>query len=62
VREVVGKRMELRFDANQGFTVEEAFHFLKETRKRKIGVDGTTHAQRAPRVTESGSRERHPFR
>jgi len=32
VREAVGKDMELRFDANQGFTVEDSLRFVKETR------------------------------
>jgi L-alanine-DL-glutamate epimerase-like enolase superfamily enzyme len=36
VREVVGKSMELRFDANQGFTVEEALRFVDETRKARL--------------------------
>jgi L-alanine-DL-glutamate epimerase-like enolase superfamily enzyme len=33
VREAVGKGIELRFDANQGYTVEESFRFVKETRR-----------------------------
>lgn len=33
VREAVGKRIELRFDANQGFTVDETLLFVKRTRK-----------------------------
>jgi L-alanine-DL-glutamate epimerase-like enolase superfamily enzyme len=32
VREVVGKEMELRFDANQGYTVEESLEFVKGTK------------------------------
>jgi len=32
VREAVGKEMELRFDANQGFTVDDSLRFVKETR------------------------------
>jgi L-alanine-DL-glutamate epimerase-like enolase superfamily enzyme len=36
VREAVGKGIELRFDANQGFTVEEAVRFVKETRKAQL--------------------------
>jgi len=32
VREAVGKEMELRFDANQGFTVEDSLRFVTETR------------------------------
>jgi L-alanine-DL-glutamate epimerase-like enolase superfamily enzyme len=36
VREAVGKGIELRFDANQGFTVEEAVRFVKKTRKAQL--------------------------
>jgi len=32
VREAVGREMELRFDANQGFTLEQAIHFFNGTR------------------------------
>lgn len=33
VREAVGRHIELRFDANQGFSVEEARRFVRETRR-----------------------------
>lgn len=36
VREAVGKDIELRFDANQGFTVEQALRFFQETRKANL--------------------------
>jgi L-alanine-DL-glutamate epimerase-like enolase superfamily enzyme len=36
VREAVGTGIELRFDANQGFSVEEAVRFVKETRKARL--------------------------
>jgi L-alanine-DL-glutamate epimerase-like enolase superfamily enzyme len=36
VREAVGKAIEIRFDANQGYTVEEALHFLEATRKADL--------------------------
>jgi L-alanine-DL-glutamate epimerase-like enolase superfamily enzyme len=32
VREAVGEAIELRFDANQGFTVEQSLRFVEETR------------------------------
>lgn len=36
VRELVGKSILLRFDANQGYSVYESLKFVKETRKVKI--------------------------
>ncbi len=36
VREAVGPEIELRFDANQGFTVEQALKFVKETRNAHL--------------------------
>ncbi len=36
VREAVGCEMELRFDANQGFSLEEAIRFFKGTRKADV--------------------------
>lgn len=36
VREAIGKRIELRFDANQGYTVDKALHFINETRAANI--------------------------
>lgn len=32
VREAVGKTIEIRFDANQGYTLEDSLHFFKATR------------------------------
>lgn len=32
VREAVGEKIELRFDANQGYSVDESLYFVKETR------------------------------
>lgn len=36
VREAVGEKIGLRFDANQGYTVEESLRFFKNTRKVKM--------------------------
>lgn len=36
VREVVGKAIEIRFDANQGYTVEDSLHFFKATRSARV--------------------------
>jgi L-alanine-DL-glutamate epimerase-like enolase superfamily enzyme len=36
VRETVGERVGLRFDANQGYTVDEAVRFVRETRLAKL--------------------------
>jgi L-alanine-DL-glutamate epimerase-like enolase superfamily enzyme len=36
VREAVGKGIEIRFDANQGFSVEDTIRFVKETRKANL--------------------------
>jgi L-alanine-DL-glutamate epimerase-like enolase superfamily enzyme len=36
VRENVGKKIELRFDANQGYTEEEALRFVNVTRSAKL--------------------------
>ncbi|MFH1833929.1 MAG: dipeptide epimerase, partial [bacterium] len=36
VREAVGKSMELRFDANQGYTVEESVQFVEATRSARL--------------------------
>jgi len=36
VREALGKGIEIRFDANQGFTVEQALRFVEGTRNAKL--------------------------
>lgn len=36
VREHVGKNIGLRFDANQGYTVNQSLHFVEATRKARI--------------------------
>lgn len=36
IRDTVGNRIELRFDANQGYTVEESVQFVKETKSASL--------------------------
>ena len=36
VREEVGRRIELRFDANQGYSEDQVLRFVRETRKAKL--------------------------
>jgi L-alanine-DL-glutamate epimerase-like enolase superfamily enzyme len=36
VREAVGPKIEIRFDANQGYDVEDSLRFVKETRSAKL--------------------------
>lgn len=38
VRKAVGPTVELRFDANQGYTVEEAQHFVAATRAAEVAI------------------------
>ena len=36
VREEVGKKIELRFDANQGFSVKESIDFVRKTKSARL--------------------------
>lgn len=38
IRETVGQNIELRFDANQGYSVEESIRFVKQTRSAKVQI------------------------
>jgi L-alanine-DL-glutamate epimerase-like enolase superfamily enzyme len=44
VRKTVGQRIELRFDANQGYTEPEALHFVAKVRPAKLAlIEQPTH-------------------
>ncbi len=38
VREAVGPRIEIRFDANQGYTLEQAFFFVEKAKPAKVSI------------------------
>ncbi len=57
VREVVGKAMELRFDANQGFTVEESLRFVNETRKARLELMEQPTPKGAPELLRRVTRK-----
>ncbi len=57
VREVVGDAMELRFDANQGFNVEESLRFVKETRKARLELIEQPTPRGAPELLKRVTRK-----
>ena len=57
VRETVGKSVELRFDANQGFTVEEALRFVNETRSARLELMEQPTPKGAPELLKRVTRK-----
>ena len=57
VRETVGEAMELRFDANQGFTEEETLRFVTETRKVHLELIEQPTPKNAPELLKAVTRK-----
>lgn len=57
VREAVGASMELRFDANQGFTLEESLRFVAETRKARLELIEQPTPRTAPELLKHVTRK-----
>ena len=56
VREAVGAKMELRFDANQGYTVEQAVRFVEQTRAARLELLEQPTPQQQPDLLRRVSR------
>ena len=50
VRAAVGEEVELRFDANQGFTLEESVHFVEATRSARLELLEQPTARELPEL------------
>ncbi len=59
VREAVGTRIELRFDANQGYSVEDAVRFVDMTRKVKLEIFEQPTAKGHPELLGQVTRRVH---
>jgi len=59
VRETVGPEIELRFDANQGYTVEQALHFTRAVAGARLEIfeqpTPADHPEQLGRVSESSA-------
>ncbi len=59
VRETVGDRVELRFDANQGYTVEESLRFVEATRTSGLELLEQPTPRGEPGLLERVTRDTH---
>jgi L-alanine-DL-glutamate epimerase-like enolase superfamily enzyme len=59
VREAVGEHIEIRFDANQGFTVDEAIRYVDETRAAHVEMLEQPTCKTEPALLSHVSREVH---
>ncbi len=57
LREAVGKDIELRFDANQGYTVSETLEFVKATRRAKLELIEQPTAKADPELLGTVTRQ-----
>ncbi len=57
IRKAVGSRVELRFDANQGYTLEESIRFVESTRKAKLELIEQPTPKGRPDLLGSVTRE-----
>jgi L-alanine-DL-glutamate epimerase-like enolase superfamily enzyme len=56
VRSAVGDKIQIRFDANQGFTVEESLSFVKRTRSARLELIEQPTPRGAPELLEKVTR------
>lgn len=57
VREIAGKNVSIRFDANQGYTVEQAIHFVAQTLGSRVEIFEQPTPQRHPDLLGKVTRE-----
>jgi L-alanine-DL-glutamate epimerase-like enolase superfamily enzyme len=59
IREAVGEKIELRFDANQGYSVEESLQLVEETREAKLELIEQPTPGAEPELLKHVTREAH---